>query len=124
MPVAIMPIASSPRAQVRRMSEGSMGMEKCSEFRRGRACRTSGCPLSSKAHRTCHVRQSGFLRFIIMSAKRTTKKSTKKATSKRTLIAPKGNKRYVRRNAKGQFNEVDDVGKSLSMDRRRKAKTK
>jgi hypothetical protein len=55
-----------------------------------------------------------------MSAKRT----TKKATSKRTLIVAKGDKRYVRRNNKGQFKEVDDVSRSLSADRRRKAKTK
>jgi hypothetical protein len=59
------------------------------------------------------------------AAKRTAKKTTaRKATSKRTLIAPRGDKRYVRRNKKGQFNEVDDVGRSLSADRRRKAKTK
>lgn len=32
-------------------------------------------------------------------------------------------KRYVRRNAKGQFKESDDVGRSLSADRRKKAKT-
>jgi hypothetical protein len=31
-------------------------------------------------------------------------------------------KRYVRRNRKGQFTESDDVGRSLSQDRRRKAK--
>lgn len=44
--------------------------------------------------------------------------------AKRELIEPhKGDKRYVRRNKKGQFNEVDDVGRSLAADRRRKAKT-
>ena len=43
---------------------------------------------------------------------------------KRELIDTGTDKRYVRRDAKGQFNEVDDVGRSLSMDRRRKAKTK
>jgi hypothetical protein len=32
-------------------------------------------------------------------------------------------KRYVRRNKKGQFKDVVDVGRSLSADRRRKAKT-
>lgn len=43
--------------------------------------------------------------------------------SRRELIEPhKGDKRYVRRNAKGQFKESDDVGRSLSADRRRKAK--
>jgi len=42
----------------------------------------------------------------------------------RTTIEPhKGDKRYVRRNKKGEFKEVDDVGRSLSADRRRKAKT-
>lgn len=44
--------------------------------------------------------------------------------SKRELIEPKpGDKRYVRRDTKGQFKEVDDVGKSLSADRKRKAKS-
>jgi hypothetical protein len=42
---------------------------------------------------------------------------------KRELIEPKpGDKRYVRRDAKGRFDEVDDVSKSLSLDVRRKAK--
>jgi hypothetical protein len=46
------------------------------------------------------------------------------AARKRELIEPKkGDKRYVRRNAKGQFKEVDDVSRSLSQDRKRKAKT-
>ena len=44
--------------------------------------------------------------------------------SKRELIEPTpGDKRFVRRDAKGQFKEVDDVGKSLSQDRKRTAKT-
>jgi hypothetical protein len=44
--------------------------------------------------------------------------------AKRELIEPhKGDKRYVRRNKSGQFKEVDDVGRSLAADRRRKAKT-
>ena len=44
---------------------------------------------------------------------------------KRELIEPnKGDKRYIRRDKEGQFtgNQVD-VGKSLSADRRSKAKT-
>ena len=41
----------------------------------------------------------------------------------RTLIKPKGDARYVRRDKKGQFKESDDVGKSLAADRRKKAKT-
>ena len=34
-----------------------------------------------------------------------------------------GDKRYVRRGAKGRFKESEDVGRSLTQDRRRKAKT-
>ena len=47
----------------------------------------------------------------------------KKAT-KRELINAGSDKRYVRRGAKGQFKESDDVGRSLAADRGRKAKTK
>lgn len=43
--------------------------------------------------------------------------------TKRELIEPTpGDKRYVRRNAKGQFKEVEDVGRSLTQDRKREAK--
>lgn len=43
---------------------------------------------------------------------------------KRELIEPhKGDKRYVRRDANGRFAEVEDVGRSLSQDRKRQAKT-
>lgn len=43
---------------------------------------------------------------------------------KRELIEPhKGDKRYVRRDAKGRFTESDDVGRSLAADQRQKAKT-
>ena len=42
--------------------------------------------------------------------------------SKRELIDTGTDKRYVRRNAKGQFTESDDVGKSLSQDVRKRAK--
>ena len=44
--------------------------------------------------------------------------------AKRELIEPTpGDKRYVRRDSEGKFKEVDDVGRSLSADRKRKAKT-
>ena len=44
--------------------------------------------------------------------------------SKRELIEPhKGDKRYVRRDAKGHFKESDDVGRSLAADRRQHANT-
>jgi hypothetical protein len=39
------------------------------------------------------------------------------------MIEPrKGDKRYVRRNKKGQFKDEVNVGRSLSADRKRKAK--
>ena len=41
---------------------------------------------------------------------------------KRELINTGRDKRYVRRNEKGQFKESDDVGRSLSQDVRRTAK--
>jgi hypothetical protein len=44
--------------------------------------------------------------------------------TKRELIEPHpGDKRYVRRDGQGKFKESDDVGKSLSQDRRQHAKT-
>jgi hypothetical protein len=51
-------------------------------------------------------------------------KSKRAKVAKRELINTGTDKRYVRRGAKGQFKESDDVGRSLSGDRRRKAKTK
>jgi len=55
-------------------------------------------------------------------AKAAKKKTAKKSTSKRELISPRGDKRYIRRDAKGRISESDDVSRSLSQDRRRKAK--
>jgi len=43
---------------------------------------------------------------------------------KRELIEPhEGDKRFVRRDEQGRFEESDDVGRSLSQDRKRQAKT-
>jgi hypothetical protein len=39
------------------------------------------------------------------------------------LIVTGSDKRYVRRDEQGRFQESDDVGRSLSQDVRRKAKT-
>lgn len=55
-------------------------------------------------------------------AKRRTTTRRKTAT-KREIIDTGTNKLYVRRNALGtSFKEVEDVGRSLTQDRRRKAK--
>jgi hypothetical protein len=48
----------------------------------------------------------------------------KRGSGKRELIAPKGDKRFVRRDGQGQFKESDDVGRSLRSDRKQSAKTK
>lgn len=58
-------------------------------------------------------------------AKSTGKPAPKKAgKGKRTLIEPNGDKRYIKRNEKGQITESDDQGKSLSQDVRKTAKKK
>jgi hypothetical protein len=44
-------------------------------------------------------------------------------SSKRELIDTGTDKRYVRRDAKGQFKESDDQGRSLAQDVKREAKT-
>jgi len=56
---------------------------------------------------------------------KTAKRRTASKTSKRTLIEPhKGDRRYVRRNKKGEFKTEVNVGRSLAADRRHKSKTK
>ena len=44
------------------------------------------------------------------------------AGGKRELIDTGTDKRFVRRDEKGRFEDVVDVGKSLSQDRKRQAK--
>ena len=52
------------------------------------------------------------------------KKTARRKAAKRELINTGGNKIYVRRNKRGtSFKEVEDVGRSLTQDRRRKAKS-
>jgi hypothetical protein len=50
------------------------------------------------------------------------KATTRKHSSARELIDTGTDKRYVRRDDHGRFKESDDVGRSLSADRRRHAK--
>jgi hypothetical protein len=47
-----------------------------------------------------------------------------RAAAKRELVNTGTDKRYVRRDAKGQFKESDDVGRSLKSDRRTVAKNR
>ena len=60
-----------------------------------------------------------------MAKKATPKKTAgRRKAAKRQLIDTSTDKRFVRRGAGGKFKESDDVGKSLSADRRKKARTK
>ena len=49
--------------------------------------------------------------------------ATKRRAAKRELLTPGTDKRFVRRGATGTFKESDDVGRSLSQDQKRDAKT-
>jgi hypothetical protein len=50
--------------------------------------------------------------------------ANKKSRTKRELIAPQGDKRYIRRDPKGRIAESDDQTKSLRGDVKKKAKKK
>ena len=60
-----------------------------------------------------------------MAKKAATKKTAgRRKAAKRELIDTGTDKRFVRRGAGGKFKESDDVSRSLSADRRKKAKAK
>jgi len=48
----------------------------------------------------------------------------KRSGGRRELINTGRTKMYAKRDARGQFREMDDVGRSLASDRRTRAKTK
>jgi hypothetical protein len=48
----------------------------------------------------------------------------KKAAGKRDLVKAKTGTFYAKRTAAGKFTELDEQGRSLAVDRRKKAKTK
>lgn len=50
--------------------------------------------------------------------------AAKSKTTKRELIVTRNDKRYVRRDEKGRFDDVVDVGRSLAQDIKKDAKTK
>ena len=56
--------------------------------------------------------------------KKAAKKTGRSKAARRELINTGTDKRLVRRGKAGRFKESDDLGRSLSLDRRRKAKTK
>jgi len=57
-----------------------------------------------------------------MATRKATSKLAKSRAAKREAIDTSTDKRFVRRKATGKFKESDDMGKSLSADRRTKAK--
>jgi hypothetical protein len=48
----------------------------------------------------------------------------KKGSSQREVIDTGKDKRFVERDERGRFEEVEDVGRSISQDRQREAKNK
>jgi hypothetical protein len=72
---------------------------------------------------SCWVLRPNTYREVMMAKRATKKAAPRKSSAKRELIAPRGDKRYIRRDAAGRIKESDDVSRSLSQDRRRKAKT-
>src|SRR5687767_2228946 len=55
---------------------------------------------------------------------KSSKSASKKSSGRRSLIAPKGDKRYIKRDSKGRIKESDDQARSLSQDRKKSAKKK
>jgi hypothetical protein len=45
--------------------------------------------------------------------------TTLRMVALRELLEPKGDRRFVRRDAEGQFSESDDAGRSLRQDRKK-----
>jgi hypothetical protein len=60
---------------------------------------------------------------VLAGKERRSFEMAKAGSGKRELIDTGNDKRYVRRNEKGQFDEVDDVSRSLSQDVKKHAKT-
>lgn len=58
-----------------------------------------------------------------MATKSKSSSGARHQAAPRELIDTGRDKRYVRRDENGQFKESDDVGRSLTQDRRKKAKT-
>jgi len=56
-----------------------------------------------------------------MAKKKASSRGTRKKAAKRELIDTGTDKGYIRRDSGGRFNESDDVGRSLSQDRKKKA---
>ena len=85
------------------------------------ARKTGGSRKAAGTRKTATARKAAGARKTSGARKTGTKR---KGAAKRELIDTGTDKRYVRRNPGGRFKESDDVGRSLSADARKKAKTK
>jgi len=56
--------------------------------------------------------------------KRSTSRKRKRSSGKRELLKTRNASFFGKRTARGRFKEMDERGRSLAADRRRKAKTK
>ena len=59
-----------------------------------------------------------------MATKRSTTGKRKRSSGKRELLKTRNASFFGKRTARGRFKEMDERGRSLAADRRRKAKTK
>jgi hypothetical protein len=116
-PQRAIPLATSRAGILRRaVTEGHARKRKCD------------CPLRDIPAKVLHfpdVRDALFrtCRGIPIAQFDVRKENT--MAGKRELIEPHpGDKRYVRRNEKGQFSEVEDVGRSSAQDQKRHAASK
>jgi hypothetical protein len=57
-------------------------------------------------------------------ATRAKRSNSRKKAAKRTVIAPRGDKRYIRRESGGRIKQSVEVGRSLAADRRTHARKK
>ena len=58
----------------------------------------------------------------MVSKKSDSRSGNRKSSAKRELVVTGTDKRYVRRNGQGQFEESNDVGRSLSQDQKNRAR--
>jgi hypothetical protein len=96
-----------------RKTTGAKGATKKTAARKGAAKKTASAGRKT-SRKTSGATKGG-----------ATKRSAgKRSAAKRELIDTGTDKRFVRRNAAGQIKESDDVGRSLSVDQRRAARTR
>ena len=92
-------MAKQKKASPKQAAKASAGVKKTAKKKSGQAAVKKKAPAKKKG-------------------------AARKKARGRELIDTGTDKRFVRRDDQGQFQESDDVGRSLAQDRRRKAKRK